>query len=289
MYTDRNGKNWYKVQLHMHTNISDGRCSPEEAAEIYKNAGFDAIALTDHWNYHADGEIGGVKIISGCEYNIGASDTSVDVMHIVGVGMKYDPKIDRQSSRQQVIDAIKGAGGFVILAHPAWSLNTPEHTKELSGIDAIEIYNTVSVVGQSRRPYSGYFVDLLANEGVTYPLIATDDTHYYQGKDETISYIMVNAESCSNEDIFTAIRNLKFYATQGPHLTVKREGNRIIADSSKCNEIVFLSNLAWVPDRVHEGKGITHAEYKIKPDDKWIRVEAMDANGKFAWSNIFKI
>ena len=34
----------YKIGLHVHTTLSDGRKSPDEVARIYKEAGFDAIA-----------------------------------------------------------------------------------------------------------------------------------------------------------------------------------------------------------------------------------------------------
>ena len=88
MYKDMYGNIRYKVGLHIHTTESDGKVSPEESARIYKEAGFDAIAITDHWKYHGEDEISGLKILSGCEYNMGASDTSVDVMHIVGVGIQ---------------------------------------------------------------------------------------------------------------------------------------------------------------------------------------------------------
>ena len=289
MIKDMFGNVRYKIGLHIHTNISDGCVSPEECAKIYKDAGFDAIAITDHWKYGKDGEISGLKIYSGCEYNLGASDTAVDVMHIVGVFMDEEPSLDRKtSSRQETIDEIKRCGGMAIFAHPAWSLNGVDHAKELSGFGSLEIYNTVSEVGQSNRAYSGYIVDLLANEGIIYPLIATDDVHYYNGEDDAKAFIMVKADSLDKKDIMKAIENCDFYATQGPELHVRREGDMIIADCSECQTLAFMSNCAWAPDRMIRGS-VTHAEYKIKEIDRWVRVEVMDKDGKYAWSNIIKI
>ena len=289
MFTDMFGCKRYKIGLHTHTTLSDGKVSPEESARIYKEAGFDAIAITDHWVYGEEKELSGLKILSGCEYNMGASDTAVDVMHIVGFGMDYKPELKREDPRQEVIDAINAAGGMAVLAHPAWSLNTPEHAEALSGFGATEIYNSVSDVNQSSRPYSGYFVDILANRGTVYPLIATDDTHYYNGDDETKSWIMVKAESLDKNDIIKAIKEQEFYATQGPELHVRREGDKLIADCSPCVMIDFLSNAAWGPDRITRGEDLTHAEYLIKPHDRWVRVEVHDKEGRYAWSNIVKV
>ena len=286
MITDIFGNKRYKVALHQHTTLSDGLLSPKEMLRSYKDAGYDAVAITDHWKFYPEGDFFGVRVISGCEFNMGASDTSTDVMHIVGVGMKKDPKLTRDMSRQQIIDGIRGAGGIAILAHPAWSLNTPEHFTELSGFSAIEIYNSVSDVNQSTRPYSGYFVDLLANKGYALPLVATDDAHYYNGEDDRKSYVMVKAESCSTEDILSAIERGDFYATQGPEVHIRREGDSIILDSSECVILSIMSNSAWAPDRVLRGEGLTHLEYKIKSWDKWVRAEVTDKDGKVGWSNV---
>lgn len=289
MFIDLKGDKRYKVGLHIHTTLSDGVVSPEESCRRYKAAGFDAIAITDHWKYHGQDEIEGLKVISGCEYNLGASDTAVNVMHIVGVGMESAPELTRNDKRQKIIDCIIEKGGIAILAHPAWSLNTPEEAMELNGFSAVEIYNTVSNVNQSSRPYSGYFIDLLANKDVIYPLIATDDVHYYNGEDDTKSFICVRAESDSQEDILKAIKNEDFYASQGPQLFVRREGDKIIADCSECIMIDFLSNSAWGPDRITRGEHLTHAEYQIKGHDKWVRVEVHDKDGNYAWSNIIRV
>lgn len=287
MYTDKSGKIWYKVGLHIHTTLSDGRKSPEEVVQIYKNAGYDAIAITDHWKYYPESEIDGLTIISGCEYNMGVADTIAGVMHIVGLGMKEEPILTKENFRQEVIDAIKNAGGMAVLAHPAWSLNTIEDVKELNGFSMLEIYNTVSGVDQSVRPYSGYLVDVLANQGIVFPLTATDDAHFYDERDDAAkSYIMVKAESNSSQDILEAIKRQDFYASQGPELYVKRDGDKIIADCSECVMIKILSNASFIRPSAIRGEKLTHFEYSPKEWEKWVRVEVLDAQGKYAWSNI---
>ena len=280
----------YKIGLHIHTTLSDGKLTPEEVAKKYKAAGYDAIAITDHWKYYPEGELEGLRILSGCEYNIGGGDATEGVMHLVGVGMKEEIKFPiRPVSRQEIIDAIKNAGGMVALAHPAWSLNTLEDVKALHGIDMLEIYNSVSDAHQSMRPYSGYIVDILADNGIFFPLTATDDAHYYDGSDETKSYIVVDSKSLDTAAIFDAIRNCRFYATQGPRLSVKREGNLIKAECSECERICFFSNYVWASDRVFRGEGLTYAEHPIRDGEKWIRVEVRDSEGREAWSNIIQI
>lgn len=290
MLTDKLGQKWYKVGLHIHTTLSDGLLTPEEVATRYKNAGFDALAITDHWKYHDAGELCGVKIISGCEYNLGGFDTAVDVMHIVGIGMKTKPDISSADTpRQEVIDKIVSAGGMAVLAHPAWSLNTLKDILPLKEFSFLEIYNTVSNAHLSSRPYSGYIVDALANVGVVYPLIATDDAHYYDGSDDTKSFIMVNSASDSVEDILSAMREQKFYASQGPELYVRRENDKIIADCSEAVMIDFLTNASITIDKAVRGEGLTHAEYTLKDYEKWVRVEVHDKNGDYAWSNIIEL
>ena len=288
MFKDMFGTVRYKVGLHIHTKNSDGRLSEEDVIERYKAAGYDVIALTDHWTYHKEEKLDGIRVIPGCEFDNGERDTSVGVMHIVGIGMTEMPQdISKASSRQEVVDSIRRHGGIAILAHPAWSNNTPEDLLELDGISAFEIYNTVSGFNQSYSPDSSYFCNLVANKGGDYPLTAADDSHFYTG-DECRSYIMAAAKSDSAEDIIAAVVNGDFYATQGPELHVRREGNKIIADSSPVDEMFFISSSAYVADRCRRQGNITHEEYEIRPADRWVRVEVRSGNDH-AWSNIIRL
>ena len=287
MVINQFGEKYYKLGLHLHTTLSDGAKTPEEVAKEYKQDGYDAIALTDHWSYGEGKEIEGLHIIPGCEYNLGGNDTMEGVMHILSLFAKENPNPKRDATGQEVVDAINSNGGIAVLAHPAWSVNDVEDFLKLDGVEITEIYNAVSDAGQSLRPYSDYYVDACANKG-KYPLVlATDDAHAYNGADNRLGWIMVNADELSDEALASAIRKGSFYATQGPELRVTKEGKKIIIDTSPCEIIGTISNLSWTWQRVLRGNDVTHFEYEVRDNEKWIRVEARDKNGKKAWSNIF--
>lgn len=288
MQIDLFGKKRYKINLHMHTTISDGHRSPEEAAEFYRNADYDAVVFSDHRIFGEEREVNGLLVFSGAEYNTPTRDCRDGVYHVVGFGMEEDPQVELGMAPQEIIDRIHGAGGLAVLAHPAWSLNDPEQIMALQDVDATEIYNSVSDAHHSRRPDSSLIVDMLASRGRFYPLLATDDAHYYDGSDQCKSWIMVEAEELSAKAVKEAIVNNRFYATQGPELHLMREGDEIVAKSSPCEEIYFLSNFVWTP-RVFEQSGITEARYTPAEGELYVRAVAKDKNGRYAWSNILPL
>ncbi|MBO5416434.1 MAG: PHP domain-containing protein [Clostridia bacterium] len=288
MYKDMFGKTRQKVGLHCHSTMSDGKKTPEEVAEIYKSAGYDALAITDHWYYNDIPEISGLRIISGAEFDIGGKDARCGIYHILSLFARKNPKPDRADDAQTIIDKIHAAGGLAVLAHPAWSLNTPEMMLALDGIDATEIYNTVSAVNYNFRPDSSLIIDTAAYMGGIYPLLATDDSHGYTGADNCVSYIMAECESNEPEEIKRAIVEKRFYATQGPELHLSREGDNFIVNCSPVEHIYFASNTS-ICKRATHGEALTYAEYTPVDSDCFVRAFVIDADGKQAWSNIIRV
>ena len=289
MYTDKNGQTWYKGNLHTHTTISDGKSAPEDTLKLYASNGYDFIALTDHWKYNNGGynEEAGILVIPGCEYHTGAN-VQEGIYHVVSAGADREPSLDRTNGLppvQEIIDAIKEAGGFAILAHPAWSMDEASTVRDLHGLDAIEIYNTMSGRPWNIRPYSGDFYDRLCAHGVLLGAVADDDTHFYDG-DQCVSFVYVKAESCTREAIRNALVKGDYIATQGPMLRMWREDGIIIAETdAPVIEFTFFSDAPHNKARiVRDENGITRAEYKPLKNETFIRVEALDANGKYAWS-----
>jgi len=129
------------------------------------------------------------------------------VYHIVALGCEKDPEIEKEPRlpAETIVEKILAVGGTPVLAHPAWSLNQPETAFDLSAITLTEIHNSVSDAGESSRPYSGCFADLVACLGKPMLLLATDDTHYYKGDDETKNAVMVEcAENATEKEILAA-------------------------------------------------------------------------------------
>lgn len=286
MYTDLNGAKRLKVNLHLHTTDSDGRKTPEEAAAIYKAAGYDVIAVTDHWRYRMSGELSGLRTLGGAEYNIGGGDGAGGVFHILALGCEREPALAPEDTAQQLIDGINACGGLAVLAHPAWSLNTVDQVAPLHGVGATEIYNSVSDAHESCRPYSGDFVDTAACRGMLFPLLASDDVHFYDGTDDTKAWIMLEcAPDASDAEILQAIRDKKFYATQGPeaHLTIEN-GEAVVRCSPACR-VNFLTNGVWGAGHGHHGEGITEARCKLREFETFVRAEVTDAQGRTAWTN----
>lgn len=288
MYTDMFGEKRYKINLHTHTRRSDGHVSAWVAARTYREAGYDAIAITDHWKVGMGENLDGLPILPGCEYNFGLDPAGEGVYHIQSLLHERDPEVEKTDTPQTCIDKIIAAGGIPVLAHPAWSLNDPSEVLKLRGVDFAEIYNTVSGKHASNRPYSGNFVDLMACRGKFFGLLASDDTHYYDG-DETTAAIMVKADSLSSTDLKRAILAGDFYATTGPEVHIKVENGNIEVTCSKAVEINVFTNAAWSRGRHTVGMGLTHVTVPVSRVDRFARAEVVDEYGRMAYTNFIEI
>ena len=280
---------WLRGNLHMHTTRSDGRLSYEDAVARYEQAGYDFIAVTDHWVCSEKGTTaGGMLLLSGCEYNIGET-VQEGVYHIVGVGMERAPVLEHtEKSLQRIIDEIRAAGGVAILAHPAWSLNSAEDVARLTGLCGTEIYNTTSAVPPNVRPYSGLFVDQLASLGVLLPCMGADDAHRYVN-DATVCSIMVHAREKSHEAVMEAIRAGDFYATMGPSVALTVENGEAVVTCSPAAQVEFHSDAVWNDRRVTQGEGITTARCRLLPFETFVRAEVVDSEGRRAFSSPVRV
>lgn len=286
MYQDSQGRRWYKGNLHTHTSRSDGVLSPEESIALYRSNGYDFMVLTDHWKVSEQRTEDGMTFLSGCEYNFGQT-VQEGILHIVGVGLQGVPQVERSDDAQTAIDAIHACGGFAILAHPGWSLNTPDQIRALRDVDATEIYNSVSGLPRNCRPYSGAIVDLMAAEGLFLPLVADDDTHFYLKEDSCRSYIWLQAEENTPEALMAALRQGRYYGSQGPILDIERTADGLSIRTSPVRSIVFMTDSPWLEERAVIGDAVTEANFRFSPTDSYVRVEATDAEGNTAWSSIY--
>ena len=151
------------VDLHIHSNCSDGELSPEELIQDSKNKNYKLIAISDHNTINAyknceilDNEM----VIPAIEFDCWYKGVLV---HILGYGidvnnaelLKQCAKTKKETQAdwvrllnnrtpQKVINAIHAAGGIAVLAHPAcyWTINLDSFVKSMIklGLDGIEVF-----------------------------------------------------------------------------------------------------------------------------------------------------
>ena len=283
------GKPFFKGNLHTHTTNTDGRKSPEEVLDIYQAAGYDFIALTDHWKRTVDHPYmkDNMLVMTGIELDYTMPG---QVIHVVGVGVDESvlENATRNGGAQNGINAIRKAGGRAILAHPAWSLNTPEMIGAMCDLTATEIYNSVSCYPwNGDRADSTCILDVCAAQGRLLKTVAADDSHFYTGE-HCSSYIMLQADELTQENVLKALDEGAFYATRGPRFEqIEVTEEEIHVQCSKVRHVIFHSNLPWVGGRTVSGDELTEATYKISRarGERFVRVILIDEDGKRAWAN----
>ena len=278
----------WKGNLHMHTTVSDGRLTPAQAIDLYRDHGYDFVAITDHDTVACPTHTqGGMLILSGIEL---AYELPGEELHLVGLHIPQgiEPRLENRFGPQYAIDEILACGGRAVIAHPAWSLLSPGTLSGLRHVSAAEIYNTMSTLPRNcLRADASSLLDVAAAHGCLYPLIAVDDAHFYDGE-HCRSYLMVQAETLSAENILHALDSRRFYASQGPQIhRLSVAQGRLTVDCSPVDTISFFSNLAWVNGRSRMGEGLTHSEYDLTAQrgETFVRCQLIDALGRSAWSN----
>ena len=184
-----------KGALHVHTTCSDGELSPEEVLRVYRDLGFDFVALTDHdflvisdAYENVPGEFEGMLVFKGVErtvfvrgyVHVNEISGDQEVLRVFNHPAQYGLTVG------QVIDRIDELGRSL-------------------PIDAVEV------------TANGYYTPEYDIDEIPYPKVASDDAHGRRGCGR--AWIEVDCE----KDKDTIIRSIKKgEARIGYHQTAHR-------------------------------------------------------------------
>ena len=148
-----------KGALHTHTTKSDGKLTPDEVLRVYRDLGFDFIALTDHDflmmpNAYKDvpEEFEGMVVMKGIERTIFARG----YLHVNEI-----------RGREEVLR---------IFNHPAeYDFTVPQTLERLAQIEEELVIDAVEV------SQKGYYTPEYDIEGIPQPKVVSDDSHTREG------------------------------------------------------------------------------------------------------------
>lgn len=284
---------WFKGNLHTHSTNSDGSRTCEQIVEMYKNAGYDFLSITDH-GVLTDVEhlrIGGLLLIPGEEVSVGASGAGT-FFHVVGVNLRSQipcPDFHRETHPQKAIDMINDLGGMAIIAHPYWSGLTHRDLINLKNYAGVEIYNTTCDIMRNLGLSASHIDGLLA-AGARPLIFSTDDHHGEERElrplDALKAWIMVRAPSNSIHNIVSSIKKGLFYSSIGPEIrNVDVDGSGITVETSPVKTISFVSTPALGDKFTAEDEPLSTISRPGREGERYVRIEVTDYEGRSAWSN----
>jgi hypothetical protein len=289
------GRFW-KGNLHTHTTASDGRYSVEETCWRYREAGYDFVAITDHFLPRYDFPLtdtrsyrtGSFTTILGAELHTLTITTEMgSIWHILAVGLPLDfAHPTEQESAADLAQRALAAGAFVAAAHPHWYALSERDLHDLGPVDAIEIFNGTAV-DHNDTADSWAIADVLLGRGLRYTCCATDDFHGKTDRaDFGLGWTYVKATALDPEALLAALKAGHYYSSTGPQIydIQLAGGEKLVVRCSPANR-VFLTGKSSASRTVF-GNGVTEAEFDLRKfDSPFARITVRDDRGGRAWSN----
>jgi hypothetical protein len=273
---------------------------PEEVVQAYRNAGYDFVVLSDHFEAEYGWRITDTRAlrderfttIAGAELSSGPWDGR-STYWVVAVGLPLDFEAPPRYDLAEAISRARAVGAFVVMLHPG--LNNLPVAAELPALDAvhaIEIYNHNMATGAlPDRAIGAYMIDGLLEQGYRVMVSAGDDAHFEHARDRFGGWVEVHCERLDPDALVESLKAGTYYSTQGPSLRALRvDGESLHVDASEVYAITLGgAGERWLSGstRFAEGEGrITEADFDLRPfRGSYCCVTVVDGGGRRAWSN----
>jgi hypothetical protein len=293
---------WLRCQLHAHTTNSDGDATPAGLCDHYARAGYDVLAITDHWHVTSH-ERDGLVVIPSSELS-SRCNAAVREAEVLALGVAALPEVrDYFESIEALAAWILAEGGAPYLCHPYWSGIEAEHYLSAPSLVGLEIYNAGCEVAQGNGLSTVHW-DNVIQAGTLAFGVATDDCHYL-GQDSRHAWTFVSVRERSREAVIAALREGRAYSSTGPEIhAIELDGDAVEVRCAPARTVRMRSGpwdgcsvhadrylhpwLGEITGRAPDGS-ITAARFDLPEYWRWGRIEVDGTHGGRAWSNPFAL
>ena len=289
---------WLRAALHVHSTNSDGELSARGVAQHYGRAGYDVVALTDHWHRSEAPSTAELLVLPGVELNCLLPDDRDG--HVLGIGIERDPTELEGERRglEETAEWIVGAAGVAYLAHPYWTGVRPAGFELPASVTGIEVFNAGCELEVGRGLSSVHWDELL-QDGRSCPALVTDDSHH-PGFDSDHAWTWLRAERTA-ASVLSALREGQFYGSTGPVINdVEAADGEVVVHCTPSRSVTLLTGKtsgtavnagrlgyrygAEILDTTADGL-IVAARLDRPKAAPFARVEVVDGYGRKAWTN----
>jgi hypothetical protein len=312
---------WVRAALHTHSTVSDGTLQPHRLAAAYQEAGFDVLAITDHWRLT---EVEPTDRL----ITVPAAELGFDLAHpnhtqqsgeflVYGIDhLPEDPGGDRANwmfnseenwevrtfaSLTAGAQWAEAMGAVVYVAHPYWNGLSVEDLHSAEGFSGLEVFNG-SAQQECGRGDSSPWWDALLGRGRRMFGIATDDQHYPLFE-LGVAWTMLKVRDRTPVSVVEALRTGAAYFSHGPtihEVTVVDGGVEVTCSPVRSvvlhRDVEFGTSVSVGRGGRHQGRVLQRSEdgliTRALLDDPegaamYRRVTVTDTTGARAWTNPF--
>lgn len=309
---------WLKAALHTHSTESDGTLPPARLVTTYEEAGFDVVAITDHWRLTEVPSTDRVLTVRGAElgWDLARPNYPTQSAEFLVYGVDHlpdDPGGDRANwytnpeehyEVRTFADLTAGCawaatmGAVVYVAHPYWNGLHVDDIASQDGYVGIEVYNA-SAEDETGRGDSSPWWDALLRTGRPVMGIATDDQHYPLFE-LGAAWTMVRAAERTEAAVLDALRTGATYLSEGPVIhDVEVTAAGVEVACSPARQVRLHTEEEWGTSvsvgrhgrrngRILETDGhglITRVLLDRQGERLYERVTVVDEHGRRAWTN----
>jgi hypothetical protein len=283
---------FYKGNLHTHSSASDGARSPADVCELYREAGYDFLALTDHFlprygfpvvdtrPFRRDG----FTTILGAELHAPATAAG-ETWHLLAVGLPLDftPPTAEETAPALAARSL-AAGAFLAIPHPAWYALTADDAMTIAGAHAVEVYNHTSAV-RTARGDGMYLLDQLLTRGLSVQACAADDAHLHSD-DAFGAWVMVKAIANEPDALLDSLKAGRYYSTQGPLIEeIEWGAETVTVRCTPAAAVMVLGRGSCAEQSLKAGQTCASLPLKRLRPGGFARIVVIDGDGRRAWSN----
>ena len=275
----REGRGWYKGDLHCHTFHSDAQGSPETLHAAAKQAGLDFLAIADHntisqRRYFHPASSPDLVFVRGMEVT-----TAVGHANVFGVDAWIDFRMTRPSDAHLLSDVVHRHGGLLSINHDKpvipWDYELPK-------VDCQEVWqstwldhNWISLERWQARLASGLRISAIGGSDYHQPADLRPEGPLVLARPTTVLWL----DNLSEDNVLAAMKAGCGYITEGPsgpHLAIK-VNDIIMGGTTGKPEACFAEvrgakgdTLVWI-----DATG-TIAEQAIHSDDCVVELAILD-------------
>ena len=318
---------FYKVNMHCHTNISDGTRSPEEVKAWYKAAGYSAVCFTDHevlighkdlcddefialHGYEAavKRDLNGHTAIFMPVYHFNMIAESQDNLHMPhffksnpswpGASHEWAEKCavyDENDTIPTTVYDKEWLSDYLCAVRDGGFLITYNHPQwslqnctDYIGLRGLHAIEAINGGCWPLNDNTSLHMEQMLRAGMHVVPVGGDDNHVISTCG--LGWTMIKAPALTYDALIAAYKRGDIYASEGPEITsLTIEDGEIVVKTSPAAAITLQSEGRACGAKSSKTADLMEARFPYAPErfGRYFRLEVRDAGGKKAFSRAY--